>query len=131
MSYRKQKKLSLLPTRSDGLASFLLISFNRCCPLSFGEAHFCRRRRSQKAITSDQRGFAGVRPTATHAPPANMRSPVLRSPAQSVFRRAGRSSELTVSFGGPTFETANTKRPGFLLAPHLCIYALTRYPRCI
>ena len=97
MSYRKQKKLSLLPTRSDGLASFLLISFHRCCPLSFGEAHFCRRRRSQKAITSDQRGFAGVRPTATHAPPANMRSPVLRSPAQSVFRRAGRSSELTVS----------------------------------
>ena len=99
MSYRKQKKLSLLPTRSDGLASFLLISFHRCCPLSFGEAHFCRRRRSQKAITSDQRGFAGVRPTATHAPPANMRSPVLRSPAQSVFRRAGRSSELTISSG--------------------------------
>ena len=62
MSYRKQKKLSLLPTRSDGLASFLLISFHRCCPLSFGEAHFCRRRRSQKAITSDQRGFAGVQP---------------------------------------------------------------------
>ena len=62
MSYRKQKKLSLLPTRSDGLASFLLISFHRCCPLSFGEAHFCRRRRSQKAITTDQRGFAGVRP---------------------------------------------------------------------
>ena len=50
-------------------------------------------------ITSDQRGFAGVRPTATHAPPANMRSPVLRSPAQSVFRRAGRSSELTASSG--------------------------------
>ena len=62
MSYRKQKKLSPLPTRSDGLASFLLISFHRCCPLSFGEAHFCRRRRSQKAITSDQRGFAGVQP---------------------------------------------------------------------
>ena len=131
MSYRKQKKLSLLPTRSDGLASFLLISFHRCCPLSFGEAHFCRRRRSQKAITSDQRGFAGVRPTATHAPPvrgflaggnrpkrssppttaaspefglrttqpppANIRSQELSWPAQSVFRRAGRSSELTIS----------------------------------
>ncbi len=72
MSYRKQKKLSLLPTRSDGLASFLLISFHRCCPLSFGETHFCQRKTPKKIITSDHRGFAGVRPTATHAPPANV-----------------------------------------------------------
>ncbi|MFZ1253661.1 MAG: hypothetical protein WAQ45_05735, partial [Trichococcus flocculiformis] len=59
-------------------------------------------------ITSDHSGFAGVQSPQIQPPPANIPS-----------------SELTVSFGGPTFETANTKRPGFLLAPHLCIYALT------
>jgi len=47
-------------------------------------------------ITSDPSGFAGVQSPQIQPPPANIPS-----------------SELTVSFGGPTFETATQKGQDF------------------
>ena len=46
-----------------------------------GEMILCRRKTSRKNITSDQRGFAGVRPPTTLPPPANILSPELISRA--------------------------------------------------
>ena len=54
----------------------------RCSPLFSGEVHFCRRKTSNKIITSDHCGFAGVRPPTTRSPPASIRSPELSYPAQ-------------------------------------------------
>ena len=51
---------------------------------SFLRLRFCRRRKtSQKIITSDHRGFAGVQLPAMLPPPASIRSPELSSQAQS------------------------------------------------
>ena len=50
-------------------------------------------------ITSDQRGFAGVRPPTTQPPPASIRSPEVNSLAPHQLRRAPASSELAFSSG--------------------------------
>ena len=71
--------------------------------ISSGKGLLCRRTAPKKIITSDQRGFAGVRPTTKHPPPANIRSPELNSPAQHQFRRAPHSSELAISYGKGLF----------------------------
>ena len=57
-----------------------------CFSITFCEWTLCRRTVFKKAITSDHRGFAGVRPRTTPSPPANIRSPELISLVQSVFR---------------------------------------------
>lgn|GEM_PF-3551633 len=62
-------------------------------------------------ITSDHSGFAGVQSPQIQPPPANIPS-----------------SELTVSFGGPTFETATQKGQDFSW-PHIYAFMLLRVIR--